>query len=118
MKLRPMLAAIAFVLCFSLVLPSFTIAHPGHGHYKKPNVIIFMADDLGQDAVPLYNPDDSELVQQRRRTGKSIPRECTDACTRRIGKKMVLLSEMGGQCLFAVQLEVRAQLDCIHQQLV
>ncbi len=40
---------------------------------KKPNIIIFMADDLGQDAVPLYNPDDSELVQMRRDLGNPFP---------------------------------------------
>ena len=73
MKLRPMLATIAFVLCFSLVIPNITIANHGHGKYKKPNVIVFMADDLGQISVPLYNPDDSELVQQRRDLGNQFP---------------------------------------------
>ena len=73
MKLRPMLATIAFVLCFSLVIPNITIANHGYGKSKKPNVIVFMADDLGQISVPLYNPDDSELVQQRRDLGNQFP---------------------------------------------
>ena len=73
MKLRSMLASIVAVLCFSLTIPNVSIANKGHSKYKKPNVIIFMADDLGQDAVPLYNPNDSELVQARRDLGNPFP---------------------------------------------
>ena len=73
MKLRPMLVSITAVLCFSLVIPNVTIANYGYGKYEKPNIIIFMADDLGQDYVPLYNPDDSELVQLRREAGVAFP---------------------------------------------
>ncbi len=58
-------ALVAFGLAFQTPVASAKV--------KKPNVIIFMADDLGQDAVPLYNPDDSELVQMRREAGNPFP---------------------------------------------
>ena len=67
------LVSVALLMFFSLTIPSATTAHYGYGKYKKPNVIIWMADDLGQDAVPLYNPDDSELVQARRDLGNPFP---------------------------------------------
>ncbi len=73
MKLRPMLVAMLVVLSLLFTIPNITVAHYGYGNYKKPNVIIFMADDLGQDAVRLYNPDDSELVQARRDLGNQFP---------------------------------------------
>ena len=75
MKVRPMLVSMAMVLSLSIVIPTTTIAHYGYNKYgyKKPNIIIFMADDLGQDYVPLYNPDDSELVQLRREAGVPFP---------------------------------------------
>jgi len=38
-----------------------------------PNIIIFEADDLGQDTTRLYSPDDSELVQMRRDSGNPFP---------------------------------------------
>jgi|GEM_PF-4416350 len=73
MKLRPLLVSMVIVLSLSITLPDISVASYKHTKYKKPNVIIFMADDLGQDAVPLYNPDDSELVQQRRDLGNEFP---------------------------------------------
>lgn len=53
-------------------LPVFAYAASNQEN-NKPNVIIFLADDLGQDATSLYNPDDSELVQMRRDMGNPFP---------------------------------------------
>jgi arylsulfatase A-like enzyme len=78
-KSKRCLTAIASALCCTLVAPQSAYSnddgytHRNHGRVKQPNVIIFMADDLGQDAVPLYNPDDSELVQTRRDLGNPFP---------------------------------------------
>ena len=89
MRLRPLLASMTAVLCFSLVIPNVTIAKHNYGKYKKPNVIIFMADDLGQDAVPLYNPDDSALVQERRELGNQFPENAPMPALEALAKKGV-----------------------------
>ena len=48
-----------------------------------------MADDLGQDAVPLYNPDDSELVQERRELGNQFPENAPMPALEALAKKGV-----------------------------
>ena len=89
MKVRPMLISIVAVLSVSLALPSVTIANHGYAKHKKQfNVIVFMADDLGQDAVPLYNPDDSELVQQRRDLGNEFPENAPMPALEELAKKL------------------------------
>ena len=62
---------ILLTLVLLICLPA--LANATYQINKQPNVIIFMADDLGQDATALYNPDDSELVQMRRDLGNQFP---------------------------------------------
>lgn len=68
---KRVLAAVASILfCSSGTLCA--VAGDYHSGYK-PNVIVYMYDDLGQDAVPLYNPDNSKLVKARRELGNPFP---------------------------------------------
>ena len=55
----------------------------------KPNAIIFMADDLGQDATRLYNPDDSELVEQRRALGNPFPENAPTPALEKLAERGV-----------------------------
>jgi arylsulfatase A-like enzyme len=66
MKIRRYLAILPCAVALGLALQAPDAS-------AQPNVIIFMADDLGQDATRLYNPDDSELVQMRRDLGNPFP---------------------------------------------
>jgi arylsulfatase A-like enzyme len=68
MKMLIQLGVLAVALTFGLAANAHS-----PWYQPKPNVIIFMADDLGQDATRLYNPDDSELVAQRRAAGNPFP---------------------------------------------
>lgn len=70
-KEKHKIQAVIFMIVLLVSLPALT--HANNEQQKQPNVIIFMADDLGQDATALYNPDDSELVEMRRQLGNAFP---------------------------------------------